>query len=1111
MWVGVGMATPNLAFAQGDAASVETPPPGPTSDAETPTPPPSNGAASDASPQAPVSAAEKESPRGATDGQDATDAAPDGPHSRRVPGEAAPSGVVVLLFLENSGPFGAGITVETDEGHTALTTADGAARLPASEGKRTLILTIPPQLLPPGSTEPKRVDLGTIVVAAGESTQVLVNLKPDGEVAALDVEGVGTAEAEATQERKPEEEVVIEYGFIAGRVVSSEEGTPVVGARVLVRGVDAEAETDADGRFRIRTPVGIQSVSVIHTRYSLQTTNDVEVTKDESTRVDIELTPAATQLDDVVITAPYIEGGVASVMAERRKATTVQDGLGSDDIAKTPDGSASSATRRIVGASVVGGQFLFVRGLGGRYSNVRLNGVPMPSTDPDLPGFQLDLFPTSLLSGLTISKTFSPDIPGDFAGGSLNVETRSFPEEFLLKVSIRGTYDTLTTFKDVLDYPGGSTDWLAMDDGTRALPDRIPAEQVRSQTRFDPDVGYSSEEIGEMAGSFPNNWKRGTTLGLPNLSLGLSVGDTIKTSAGDIGYFFTLGYKHRQSRQLSVIRGVRLTDGEVSARDELDQETGTQEAQIGTLGTVSYAPSDKHRVSVVSMLTQTSTDTTRNVNGFSDREGGDVDLTSYQFVERQLLFNQLLGEHEQLADFLDIRWQLNTSRVRRDQPDSRTAVYRQDPDGLRFWGIQGSGEHLFSVLEQEDYGGGLDLKAALWSDAALKTGYMGRSSNRSFAARRFQSVLLENEDTLLPPEQLLDPATAGERWTIQEISTLTDGYQADQDLHAAYLMLETPIVGKLTGMGGVRAERFHQAIDAVAPFRVPERDADDEQDADDDGPAISGDRLDIDYLTAASLSYAFTDEMTLRAAYGGTVARPQIRELSPFIIQDYVRRRTIRGNPLLERTFIHNFDLRWEVFPSPTEVFAVSLFYKLFESPIEPSIDSSNGDIKFINIKGAKNYGAEFEARVGLGLLSTSLEQFSFLANLALIQSEVQFTEEQKALSTSSRRPLAGQSPFVANLGLGFAPEDSGFSTYLYYNVFGRRISEAGSLGVPDVYEQPFHALDYTAFYKPNDHWSFGLYVQNLLLQGQRFKQGPVYFQETDPNFTLGLNAGWTY
>src|SRR5690606_17877751 len=239
----------------------------------------------------------------------------------------------------------------------------------------------------------------------------------------------------------------------------------------------------------------------------------------------------------VVITAPHIKGGVASVLSERRQATSVQDALGAEDIAKSPDGSASSATRRIVGASIVGGQFLFVRGLGGRYSNTRLNGVPLPSTDPDLPGFQLDLFPTSLLSGLTVSKTFSADIPGDFAGGSLNVETRTFPEEFMLRLSASGTYNTETTGRSIPTYEGEATDYVGFDDGTRPLPEAVPEERM-VVTRT---ASFTGDDIGEFSTLFPNKWELLDSAAYPNLGLGFSVGDTLGLGTGKLGYYFTLG------------------------------------------------------------------------------------------------------------------------------------------------------------------------------------------------------------------------------------------------------------------------------------------------------------------------------------------------------------------------------------------------------------------------------------------------------------------------------------------------------------------------------------------------------------------------------------------
>jgi TonB-dependent receptor len=441
-------------------------------------------------------------------------------------------------------------------------------------------------------------------------------------------------------------------------------------------------------------------------------------------------------------------------------------------------------------------------------------------------------------------------------------------------------------------------------------------------------------------------------------------------------------------------------------------------------------------------------------------------------------------------------------------------LYAENPEGdLALRGVTGSGEHLYTELRQRDLGGGLDLKFDLFEDAAAKTGYMGRASERTFRARRFGITSTSNteaEDNLLPPEELFDPDQSGEAWRVTETTNTTDGYVAGQDLHAGYGMLELPLSKSFRVMGGVRVENFHQEIDAVVPYEVEEED-DDDDDADEEEDTTGADRTDLDYLPAATVIYAITETMNARVAYGGTVARPQIRELAPFLNQDFVRRRTIRGNPDLTRTFIHNFDVRWEMFPTPTEVFAVSLFYKSFEDPIESVIVNQNGDITYENIEGAENYGAEFEARVGMGLVSKELEAFSAMANFALIHSEVRLSDEHARLATSARRPLAGQSPYVANLALGFEPNESPLSMFLYYNVFGRRIQDAGRQGLPDIYQEAFHSLDFTAFYKPNEHWSFGFSASNLLFQQEKFTQGGLNYSEVDPGISMGLSAGWSY
>jgi len=300
-------------------------------------------------------------------------------------------------------------------------------------------------------------------------------------------------------------------------------------------------------------------------------------------------------------------------------------------------------------------------------------------------------------------------------------------------------------------------------------------------------------------------------------------------------------------------------------------------------------------------------------------------------------------------------------------------------------------------------------------------------------------------------------------------------------------------------MGGVRIESFHQKIDVASPFAQETTT-----------PPAGADRTDLDYLPAGAVIIAPRDDMNIRAGYGGTVARPLTRELAPFLNQDFVRRRYAQGNPALERTYIHNFDVRWELFPTPTEVFAVSGFYKVFQDPIETVVLDQNGNLSFENIDGAQNYGAELEARISLGLISPSLDQFNALANLALIKSNVDMSPEQRRLATESKRPLAGQSPYVANLALGYDSEDSGLSAYVYYNVFGRRIQDVGRLGLPDVYEEPFHALDATVFYKMPIGLTLGASASNLLFQPILVTQGGSDFSRAERGANFGLSLSYT-
>jgi TonB-dependent receptor len=383
---------------------------------------------------------------------------------------------------------------------------------------------------------------------------------------------------------------------------------------------------------------------------------------------------------------------------------------------------------------------------------------------------------------------------------------------------------------------------------------------------------------------------------------------------------------------------------------------------------------------------------------------------------------------------------------------------------------------------------------------------MGRISQRKFTSRRFLFSLSRNAtqaDRIRPAEELFEPGNFDEPDPIldfDEGSEPLDGYEASQDAHAGYVALDVPVFDEtLRLLPGVRAEAFKQKIDSKAPY------------IDSTDPSVGTKKSDFDWLPAGAAVVSLTDKMAIRGGYGGTVARPLLRELAPFVNQDYVRRRTIQGNPNLQRTFIHNFDLRWELFPSGTEVLAASAFYKIFEHPIESVVLDNNGSLGFDNIDGADNYGLELETRLSLERFSESLRSFSVLANLALIRSEVRLSQEQQSVATTRKRPLAGQSPYVANLSVGYSSEENGLSAYVYYNVFGRRLQDVGREGLPDIYEEPFHSVDLSAFWKIDPHWTLGVSGTNILMQPTVVKQGDFNYSKYNKGSTYGAKLAWSY
>jgi hypothetical protein len=849
---------------------------------------------------------------------------------------------------------------------------------------------------------------------------------------------------------------------VRGTVLDKDTGEPIAG--VVVETVDGKvrAVTDSLGRYELKLPAGTYTLRVAGDFYQRRRVGGIIVRRADFARVDARL--SAEESEVVIVLAPPDTASDAVQVVRRRKRATVSDAISAEQISRSPDSSASDAAKRMVAATIQDGRYVIIRGLGGRYSLTLLNGVPLPSPDPDVPAAPLDLFPAALLANLTVIKTASPDMPANFAGGALSIETRSFPSKFTLKLRSGTTLNTFSTFRDYHRYEGGGLDVLGYDDGTRALPDTIPRSEL---------AGATPAEADAQARSFQNIWNidQGTTA--PNGSLGLTMGDTLKLRRQTLGYFASVNYGHGFNVRRAHIAKVGESDGDggfMPSTLQLDDEQGVRTAAVGGLLTAGWVPQPGHQINMVSLYTHSADIGASSVTGYDANES-TIDRSRLRFLERGMTFSQLVGEHALLGGRAVLGWQGSAAWVAQHEPDTRDLLRTQvGTPGEERWIIDrgsGSSERLYSDLGELTLGAGSDVTVP-FDELKFKLGGSILHTDRSYQSRRFHFDVF-GDDQFMDPEDAFDPDNAGSSMFMRESTLPTDGYQATRRVSAGFAMADLAMLDPLRVLAGVRFEQaeLDVGLDSDIDLGVP-----------DEEPYS---RTDRDILPSVNVVYGLTKAMNLRAAYGMTVARPHFREIAPALYYDYVRRRAIGGNPELEETRIHNADVRWETFLADTELIAASLFYKRFVHPIEQIlVEAGSGDnIGFENGSHADVYGVELEARKSVG-------PFAIGGNLSLIKSKISVN--------GANRQLQGQSPYVANLTLGYERKPLGLQCDLLFNSFGRRVEETTSFGVP-VYEEAFHRLDFTVSKKLPRNVRMKLAAANLLnSRVRRTQQGVEVF-----------------
>lgn len=882
-------------------------------------------------------------------------------------------------------------------------------------------------------------------------------------------------------------------GKVTGFVQNLANSSPLIKATVEVVGKSLSVETGVDGLYTLTLEPGTYDLKVSRDGFVAQKLDGVTVTAGETLELDVVL-QAVGAGESVDINAGNASE-IADTIVERKSNTMVSEIISAREIAKDTSSSAAGVLQRVTGVTVID-RFVFVRGLGERYSNTSLNDSILPTPQPDRKVVPMDLIPSSLLQSVKILKTFTPDQPGEFSGGLVRLETVDFPKASSLSMKFSTGFNTRTHDRDFFTYAGagGGRDFFGFGRSRRELPAAIPrSERVFRGNDFLPG-GFTPEQLEVMGESFDNRFTPRRADARPILGWSASGG----RSFGKFGFVAAASFKN-EPETLAEFRNY-FGLGEANRIVPLatyDYDSSRYVARLGVTLNTSYELSKNHKVFFKNFLTNQATDEARIFEGFYLDRGTDIRNQRLRYIEERIYTGQFSGNH--LLDWLGdsvLTWRYTYSRATLDEPDLRESLYEfsEPADSFIYFNQTQSLFHLFNEMRENVREPAFDLaKYFFFGGASLNTklgaSYINR--DRLFDSRRFRFLprgnILTSLDTRRPPEELLTPANISgvNGFEVREETRTTDHYDALNNIYAGYLMADYTLKN-WRFIGGARLEKSIQRVNSFEPYRpevVP--------------VAANLDNLDV--LPSAGLVYSFHNgAMNLRTGFSRTVARPQFRELSPFEFTDVTGGRSAIGNPDVQRTLITNYDTRFEWFFGATELLAIGFFHKDLDQPIEIVVEPTTAlRTSYRNAESARNTGIELEFRKNLGNWWERLKGFSFNSNYTYVKSRVEIGEQVGIVLTSLNRPLVGQAENVFNVALDHQLPEWGFEWRALFNYTGARITEVGALGLPDTIFKGYPNLDlsFTKGFGGERRWNVEFQIENLLDRQYNYRVGSELFR----------------
>ena len=884
-------------------------------------------------------------------------------------------------------------------------------------------------------------------------------------------------------------------GILEGKIADSKTNNPIPGVTVQVTEANLNKAANVDGQFSFSLDAGEKySLKITGVGYQTKIVDDVTVEAGKTTILNINIDAASKIEGEVVVRSSARKESVAALIALQKNTSVVASVISAEAIRRSPDKNTGEVLKRVPGLSLQENKYIIVRGLADRYNLAMLNGILLSSTEPDRKTFNFDIFPSGIIDNIVINKAFIPELPGEWAGGLIQVNTKDIPAKNFLSVQIGTGFNTQTQGKDFYAYKGSKTDWLGYDNGTRSLPAGIPLKAAFNELDRAGKTAY-----GKL---FSNVWTADKQNNAPldrifQLSGGFNsrLGQKNKVSA-----ILALNYRS-SSRRSEYQNQINLINNNVASLVyDYNNDKYSKDILAGALANVTFQLGSNNKISFKNILNVSTTNyaTLRTGKDFEINPGiGDnIKATELAFKANTFFNTQVSGDHNINKIKSKFHWFGSFNILDQYVPDQRRIQYNQDPAiPNSTYTLQNatstsqkSGSRYFGSLSDYIYTAGGDLSKTFTINKtaqSIKGGYFFQVKDRLFDSRPFAIYLQGSNPTLsqLPQDKVYSPENFGNgndnKFAFNQLYNPNFRYLANSILNAGFLQLDNAITQKLRAVWGLRVEDFDQIVGSVKKS----------------DPRFINTKV-TDYLPGVNLTYKLNTQTNIRLSGSQTVIRPEFRELSNFQFYDFDLSATLAGNPKLVRTKVTNADLRYELYPRAGELFTAGIFYKYFEKPIEAFANQAS--FNYINADKANSYGAEVEFRKKMDFID-NLKNLTLQGNFSYIYNRVQ------SAGIDLGRPMQGQSPYIINATAQYDIEKIGLNTTLLLNRIGRRILlVGGTQEVPAVWENPRTILDFQIAKKIiKNKGEVKLNASDILNQTAIFyyKNKNEKYQSTDPFF----------